>query len=174
MTGQNAVMLAALKQGPRTSAELSAMGVGRPNSRAADLNQRGHRVECRFNPAADGAARYVYHLVELLDEAGTAAVVSGGTPAEPVSSSSPPARLATDKPGLAGPGAAGPSFPAPVMGCSPRLGGSTGDRTREGRVQGAHPARPVVSPADGRVEPEAPAGQPSVAPRQLSLIESAA
>lgn len=64
MKGQNGTMLAALKTGPRTATELNRLGIGRPNSRAAELRRHGFVVVCEFDKTKVGAARYVYRLLD--------------------------------------------------------------------------------------------------------------
>lgn len=90
--GQSAVMLAALRQRPQSALALNRLGVGRPNSRAAELRRRGHLITCERVPGKAGAASFVYRLLGdtpqvAADEGVTnSGQVSGVSPSEPVRS----------------------------------------------------------------------------------------
>jgi hypothetical protein len=99
LAGQNGVMLDALQRGPRTATELNRMGIGRPNSRAAELRRRGHAVVCEFDSKQKGAARYVYRL---LDDAPIQADAGAGNLASQGGASSSSTRTALSP----GPGSA--------------------------------------------------------------------
>lgn len=71
--GQSAVMLAALRQRPQSALALNRLGVGRPNSRAADLRRRGLEVVCERVPGKSGAASFVYRLIGPLEDAASPA-----------------------------------------------------------------------------------------------------
>lgn len=63
---QCARMLRLLKVRPHTSMELAIEhGIGRPNSRRAELNERllRERIVCERVPGAHDAAHYVYRLI---------------------------------------------------------------------------------------------------------------
>ncbi len=65
--GQERTMLQILEDGEwHTSAELEEAGIGRPNSRAAALRDKGYAITCAHVPGTGGADGYRYRLDDQL------------------------------------------------------------------------------------------------------------
>lgn len=121
--GQNGVMLAALRQRPQSALALNRLGIGRPNSRAAELRRRGYEIVCSRVPGKSGAASFVYRLAGPLEDApsratsGEVRTCSGQAGAS--SSGSVSSTLGRSIGGLIGDGGVG--MPPAVLAVSPAV-----------------------------------------------------
>src|SRR4051812_36680224 len=60
---QPRLMLELLRGGPKLTGDLNAAGIGRPNSRAAELRRHGHEIVCEHVNGTGGGSSYRYRLV---------------------------------------------------------------------------------------------------------------
>lgn len=70
---QTRVALQLLRSGPKYSTELESHGVGRPNSRVAQLRGRGHEITCERVEISTGTA-YRYTLIYDAERSASAPV----------------------------------------------------------------------------------------------------